>query len=68
MMEERSRTACSRGVPAGRQPVTPAMALGIGELCGNGPELWIRMQAAHDLHRAEQEVDLSAIPTLTAAE
>lgn len=53
---------------AERQPVTPSMALRIGKLCGNGPELWIRMQAAHDLHRAEQEVDLSAIPTLTAAE
>ena len=27
-------------------PVTPAMALRLGKLCGNGPALWVRLQAA----------------------
>jgi len=36
-------------VLGGTQPVTPEMALRLGKLCGNGPELWLRMQMAHDL-------------------
>lgn len=54
---------------AERQPVTPAMALRLGKLCGNGPGLWLNLQKRHDLWRAEQELgaQLAAIPTLTAA-
>jgi len=33
----------------GDGPIRPAMALKIGALCGNGPNLWINMQANHDL-------------------
>jgi addiction module HigA family antidote len=33
-------------------PVTPEMALRLGKFCGNGPDLWLRMQAAYDLWRA----------------
>ncbi len=33
----------------GRRPVTPDMAIRIGRYCGNGPEIWLRMQAALDL-------------------
>lgn len=25
------------------------MALRLGRFCGNGPDLWLRMQQAHDL-------------------
>jgi antitoxin HigA-1 len=39
-----------------RQPITPAMALRIGKLCGNGPDLWIDLQRAHDLEPAEREL------------
>lgn len=46
------------------QPITPAMAVRIGKLCGNGPRLWLNMQAAHDLWKAQQTVDVSKIPTL----
>lgn len=46
------------------QPVTPGMAVRLGKLCGNGAGLWSRMQAEHDLWRAERETDVSAIPTL----
>lgn len=52
---------------AGRQPVTPATAVKLGKLCGNGPALWLNMQTAYDLWQAEREVDVSAIPTLQPA-
>lgn len=52
---------------AGRQAVTPEVAVRLGKLCGNGAEPWLRMQQAHDLWRAEREVDVSGIPTLNAA-
>jgi addiction module HigA family antidote len=52
---------------AERQPVTPAMAMRLGKLFGDGPGVWIRMQGEHDLWRAAAEVDLSAIPTIKAA-
>ena len=35
-----------------KQPVTPAMALRLGKLCGNGPDLWLNLQKRYDLHRA----------------
>lgn len=49
-------------------PITPQMALRIGKLCGNGPELWINMQRAYDLQMAEREIGsaLKKIPTLQA--
>jgi len=47
-----------------KQPVTPPMAVKLGKLCGNGPHLWVRMQANHDLWRAERDIDVSGIPTL----
>ena len=52
-----------------RQPVTPAMALRIGKLCGNGPDLWVDLQRAYDLEMAERELaeEIKKIPTLTAA-
>ncbi len=37
----------------GRRPVTPDMAIRIGRFCGNGPEVWLRMQAALDLWKLE---------------
>jgi addiction module HigA family antidote len=50
-----------------RQPITPAMAVRLGKLCGNGPRLWLNMQAAHDLWRAQKVIDVSRIPTLEVA-
>src|SRR5438094_4468991 len=37
-------------------PVSTEMALRLGKLCGNGPMLWLRMQAAYDLWHAEREL------------
>lgn len=39
----------------GDSPITPTMALKVGALCGNGPNLWISMQTNHDLwHEARK--------------
>lgn len=48
------------------QSVTPDMALRLGKLFGDGPDVWLRMQMAHDLWRASKEIeaDLDEIPTL----
>jgi antitoxin HigA-1 len=50
-----------------RQPVTPAVAVRLGKLFGDGPGVWIRMQAAYDTWHAEREIDVSDIPTLDVA-
>ena len=50
-----------------RKPVTPAMAVKLGKLLGNGPQLWLSLQIAYDTWHAEREVDVSGIPTLRAA-
>jgi addiction module HigA family antidote len=47
-----------------KAPVTPEVAVRLGKLCGNGPRLWVNMQAAYDLWHAERKVDVSRIPTL----
>ena len=50
-----------------RQPVTAEMAVRFGKLFGNGARFWVNMQRTCDLAIAEQNVDVSRIPTLTAA-
>ena len=49
------------------KPISPAVAVRLGKLFGDGAGVWVRMQAAHDTWRAEQTVDVSAIPTIRAA-
>ena len=39
-----------------RKPISPAVAVRLGKLFGNGPGLWVRMQGAYDTWHAEQEV------------
>ncbi|HEY8129928.1 MAG TPA: HigA family addiction module antitoxin [Hyphomicrobium sp.] len=50
-----SRQALHR-VLAATSSISAEMALRNGKFCGNGPLVWIRMQAAYDLWRAEQRV------------
>ena len=52
-----------------KQPVTPGMALRLGKLLGNGPDLWLNLQRKHDLHVAERKLvkKIAKIPTLSAA-
>ncbi|MEA2891123.1 MAG: antitoxin HigA [Bradyrhizobium sp.] len=47
-----------------KKPVSPNVAARIGKLIGNGPAIWLRLQAAYDAWHAEREVDVSRIPTL----
>jgi addiction module HigA family antidote len=51
------------------QGVTPAMALRLGKLCGNGPDLWLNLQRTFDLREEEKrlEAQLKKIPTLQGA-
>ena len=44
--------------------ITPEMALRIGKLAGNGPDIWLRMQNAYDLWHANRKLakDLAKIP------
>ncbi len=50
-----------------RKPVSPAVAVRLGKLFGDGAGIWVRMQAAYDTWHAEQEIDVSAIPTIRVA-
>jgi len=52
----------------GHSAVTPDMALRLGKLFGNGPEIWLAMQAQHDLWEARQRLAgaIAAIETLEA--
>ena len=36
--------------------ITVEMALRIGKLAGNGPDIWLRMQQAYDLWHAEKRL------------
>lgn len=51
-----------------RSPVTAEMALRLGKLCGNGPELWLNLQTRYDLDRLSKTKrdEIAAIPTLAA--
>jgi addiction module HigA family antidote len=49
-----------------RKPVSPAVAVRLGTLFGDGAGPWTRMQAAYDTWRAEQSEDVSRIPTIRA--
>jgi len=53
---------------AEKAPVSPEMAIRLGKFCGNGPELWLRMQQAYDLWHAERalKTEIAKIPTAKA--
>lgn len=54
---------------AEKAAVTPEMAVRLGKLCGNGAGIWLRMQQARDLWRAERDMKevVALIPTLEMA-
>lgn len=51
-------------------PITTDMALRIGKVAGNGPELWLRMQRAYNLWHVERRMqsDLSKIEPVASVE
>jgi addiction module HigA family antidote len=54
---------------AQRKPVSPAIAVRLGKLFGDGPGVWVRMQGAFDTWHAERELahEIGKIPTLKTA-
>jgi addiction module HigA family antidote len=54
---------------AERKPVSPAVAVRLGKLFGDGAEVWVRMQGAYDTWRAERALaqEVRKIPRLSAA-
>ena len=50
---------------AEKASVTPDMAVRLGKFCGNGPDLWLRMQQAYDLWHTERALEkvVAKIPT-----
>jgi addiction module HigA family antidote len=53
-------------VMEGQAAVTADMAVRLGKLCGNGPDLWLNLQARHDAWEAAHRLAeaLKRIPTL----
>jgi addiction module HigA family antidote len=53
-------------VMAGDIAVSPEMAVRLGKLCGNGPDLWLNMQARYSGWEARRRLgrELDKIPTL----
>ncbi len=49
--------------------VTPEMAVRIGKLCGNGPDLWLNLQKQFDLWHAKRKLinQVAKIPTMREA-
>ena len=50
-----------------RKPVSPEVAARLGTAFGDGPEVWLRMQAAFDAWHAARNVDVSRVRSLRAA-
>ena len=49
-----------------RKPVSAEVAVRLGAAFGDGPEVWLRMQAAYDAWHASRKVDVSRVPRLAA--
>jgi len=54
---------------AGKASVTPEMALRLGKFCGNGPDIWLRLQESFDLWHARRALvdELNQIKKARAA-
>jgi addiction module HigA family antidote len=50
-----------------KKPVSPSMAARLGKMFGDAAAIWLRQQAAYDAWHAERDIDVSTIPTLSAA-
>ncbi|MDR7342382.1 addiction module HigA family antidote [Pantoea alhagi] len=48
---------------SGSAAVTPEMAIKLAAVLGSTPEMWMRLQAAYSLDKAEKTVDISRLDT-----
>jgi len=48
------------GILAGRKPLSAVMCLNVARLFGGSPDVWMRLQAAYDLKRSEQNKKVMA--------
>src|SRR5271163_2157859 len=48
------------GILAGRKPLSVVMCLKLARLFGGSPEVWMRLQAAYDLKKSEQNKKVMA--------
>lgn len=57
------------GILNEKRPVTAHVALRFGKMFGNGPEIWLNLQARYDFNLARKDLGetLEAIPRLEAA-
>lgn len=57
------------GILTEKKAVTPETAVKLGKYCGNGPDLWLRMQVAYDLYHAKKKMAkiVRQIPDVSAA-
>ena len=56
-------------IMAQRKPVSPAVAVQLGKMFGDGAGVWVRMQGAYDTWHAERELAgaIRKIPRLKSA-
>jgi addiction module HigA family antidote len=52
------------GILTEKHPVTVEMAVKLGHVLGNGPDIWIALQQAYDLWHAKRTVDTSKLKVL----
>ena len=54
-------------VMGGHAAISPEMAIRLGKLCGNGPDLWLTLQNRYDLWETKRRLgkQVERIPTLS---
>jgi addiction module HigA family antidote len=50
------------------KPVSPEIAVKLGTAFGDGPDVWLRMQANYDAWHAARHTNVSKVKKLVAAE
>jgi antitoxin HigA-1 len=55
------------GILAEKHPVTVDMAVRLGYVLGNGPNIWINLQRTYDLWHAERRIDFGKLKVAHAA-
>jgi addiction module HigA family antidote len=53
------------GILSEKHPLTVEMAVRLGHVLGNGPDIWVKLQQAHDLWHARRKVDVTKLKRVT---